>query len=231
MLRMILLMVSIGSAVLSWNPHRDIRSASGQDAKAWIQELAVKQGRIETLTGRFTQRKEASFMGEPLISSGQVRFKRPDRIYLAYDPPRPVVISIDGQRMQIYHVDRGQMEHYALRSAMRSAPFWEPFLQVFQKPFPALERIYHVTYRGLEGERLHHFLLLPKEEKTRRFLAQMELWIDGGSGAIERFLMIESQGDRLRLDFENLRINPPLGDEEFAIRIPPGVKIVEPSGP
>lgn len=231
MMRMILLMVLSCGAVLSFHRDGDIQGAFGKDAKAWIQELAEKQGRIETLTGQFTQRKETSFMREPLISSGRVRVKRPHRIYLAYDSPQPLVISIDGQQMQIYHVDRNRLEQYSLRSAMGFAPFWEPFLQVFQRPFSAWEEKYFVDYRGLEGSRLHHFLLSPKEEKTRRFLAQIELWIDGSSGAIERFRMTEPQGDRLRLDFENLQINPPLGDEELKIQIPPGVKVIEPSGP
>jgi len=57
------------------------------------------------------------------------------------------------------------------------------------------------------------------------------LWIDKASGAILRFEMIEAGKDRLLLEFNDLRINPPLKDEELAIRIPPSVRVLEQISP
>ena len=83
----------------------------------------------------------------------------------------------------------------------------------------------------MEGDRLYRFLLLPKEEKRRKFLLRVELWTDRESGAIERFKMTETNGDRLLLEFQNLRINPSLADPDLEIKAPPSVKVVEPSAP
>ena len=105
--------------------------------------------------------------------------------------------------------------------------YLEPITGIFQKTFTQLTATYSLTYQGLESDRLYRFRLLPKEEKIRKFLSRVDLWIDKGSGAILRFEMIETGKDRLLLEFKDLQINPPLKDEDLTIQIPPSVRVRE----
>jgi outer membrane lipoprotein-sorting protein len=43
--------------------------------------------------------------------------------------------------------------------------------------------------------------------------------------------MVESNGDRLNLEFYNFQINPPLNDDDLKIKIPPSVRVLEQSMP
>jgi hypothetical protein len=43
--------------------------------------------------------------------------------------------------------------------------------------------------------------------------------------------MIEASKDRLWIEFKDLRINPPLKDEDLTIRIPPSVRVLEQTSP
>jgi len=228
---MILFMAFLSGAGLLWIPIGPVPEARGQDSQKWVREIDEKQQMIQTFAARFTQIKETGLMKEPLLSSGLVRFRRPNRIYLAYEKPQSLEIAIDGQKMRIYQTGKPQVEQYSLGPGKPMTQFLEPLIGVFQKTFAELEEKYIVTYGGMEGDRLYRFLLLPKEEKTRKFLLRVELWTDRGSGAIERFRMTETNGDRLVLEFQNLQINPSLADPDLEIKAPPSVKVVEPRAP
>ncbi len=228
---MILLMALLSGAGIICLCIGPVHEARGQDSQKWIREIDEQQRKIQSLAARFTQKKETALMKEPLLSSGLVRFKRPNRIYLAYEKPQSLEIAIDGQKMRIYQTGKPQIEQYSLGPGKRMTQFLEPLIGVFQKYFAELEDQYIVTYGGMEGDRLYRFLLLPKDEKTRKFLLRVELWTDRGSGAIERFQMTETNGDRLLLEFHNLQINPSLADPDLEIKAPPSVTVVEPRAP
>lgn len=208
-----------------------VGQAPGQDSKEFIRKIDEKQRKIQTLTAQFTQRKETALMKEPLVSSGTVRFKRPTQIYLRYEKPQSMEIAINGKSMRIYQTGKTYLEEYALGPGKRVSRFMEPFISVFQKPLAELEERYSVTYGGMEGGRLHRILLQPKEEKIQRILLRVELWADQESGAIERFTMMETNGDRLLLEFKNLKLNAPLADPDLTIQVPPSVKAKEAGGP
>ena len=202
-----------------------------QDAAELIRIIDEQQRKIQTVVARFSQKKETSFSREPLLSSGLVKFKRPDRIHWTYLKPEPMEVALDGKTIWVYTPGRSQAEKYSLARGKRMAQYLEPMTAAFQKTFSQLDAAYTMTYEGLEAESTYHFRLQPKEEKVRRFLSRIDLWIDKSSGAILRFEMLESNGDQLSLEFENLQINPLLTDDDLKVKIPPSVRVLEQSRP
>jgi outer membrane lipoprotein-sorting protein len=202
-----------------------------QDAAELIRTIDEQQRKIQTVTARFSQKKETSFSRQPLLSSGLVKFKRPDRIHWTYLKPEPMEVALDGKTIWVYTPGRSQAEKYSLARGKRMAQYLEPMTAAFQKTFSQLDAAYTTAYEGLEAESTYHFRLQPKEEKVRRFLSRIDLWIDKSSGAILRFEMLESNGDQLSLEFENLQINPLLTDDDLKVKIPPSVRVLEQSWP
>ncbi|MBU1206575.1 MAG: outer membrane lipoprotein carrier protein LolA [Proteobacteria bacterium] len=205
--------------------------ACGQDVKGLIRSIDEQQRKIETITALFVQKKETSLVKMPLLSSGLVRFKRPDLIHWNYAEPEPMEVAISGKGIWIYHPGSLQAEKYYLGRNKRMTQSLEPLLAIFQKTFHQLSDDYAIIYGGLETEHIHHFSLHPRDEKVRKFLSRVDLWIDKTSGAIIRFKMVEANGDRLNLEFKNLQINPPLTDDDLKIKIPPSVRVWEQSTP
>jgi outer membrane lipoprotein carrier protein len=202
-------------------------SAFGQDAQEIIRAIDEQQQKIQTLSGSFSQRKESSLAKDPLVSWGAVKFKRPDRIHFAYSKPEPMEVALEGKTLWIYYPGRSQAEKYSFTGNKRMTQYLEPITGIFQKTFTQLAETYSLTYQGTEPDRLYRFRLHPKEEKIKKFLSRVDLWIDKASGAILRFEMIETGKDRLFLEFKDLQINPPLKDEDLTIRIPPSVRVRE----
>jgi outer membrane lipoprotein-sorting protein len=195
------------------------QAAFGQETEELIRSIDEQQQKIQTLIAHFTQIKETSLVKEPLVSSGLVRFKRPDFIRWTYLKPEPMEVVLDGQTIRVYHGERSQVEEYSLTRNKIVARYLEPLIGVFQHPFTQLTKVYRVTYEGLEVQRTCHFHLQPKAKEIQKFLSGVDLWIDKDSGAILRFKMVEANGDRLILEFHNLQLNPPLNEEDLKGKI------------
>ena len=206
-------------------------SAFAQDVQALIQAIDEQQKKIQTLAAGFSQKKETSLAKDPLVSSGTVKFKRPDRVHFIYSKPEQMEMALEGKTIWIYYPIRSQAEKYSFARNKRITQYLEPVTGIFQKTFARLAETYHIAYQGLESDRLYRFRLQPKEDRVQKFLSRVDVWIDKASGAILRFEMIEANKDRLGLEFKDLQINPPLKDEDLTIRIPPTVKILEQISP
>lgn len=201
--------------------------AFGQEVEELIRIIDAQQRKIQTLTADFVQKKETRIAKQPLLSSGVVKFKRPDQVHWNYTQPEPMEVAVSGEGIWIYYPDSLQAEKYHLGRNHRVRQFLEPLLAIFQKTFRQLSAGYAIFYEGLDAGRLHHFRLRPRDEKVQKVLAGVDLRIDKTSGAIIRFTMTEANGDRLNLEFQNLQMNPPLTDDDLKIKIPPSVKMME----
>jgi outer membrane lipoprotein-sorting protein len=217
--------------VLGWMIWNGFSPAYGQDAEELIRTIDDQQQKIQTVAASFSQTKETSFSREPLLSSGLVKFKRPDQIHWTYVKPEPMEVALDGESIWFYTPGRSQAEQYSLGRGKRMAQYFEPLMALFQKTFAQLAAGYAIAYEGLAADGTYHFRLQPREEKAKRFFTRVDLWIDKSSGAILRFKMLESNGDRLSLEFKNLQINPLLTDDDLQVKIPPSVKVLKQSWP
>jgi outer membrane lipoprotein-sorting protein len=202
-----------------------------QDLQELIRVIDEQQKKIQTLTAQFSQKKETFLAKDPLVSSGTVKFKRPDRVHFIYSKPEQMEMALEGKTIWIYYPIRSQAEKYSFARNKRISQHLEPVTGIFQKTFAQLVETYNIVYQGAESDRLFRFRLQPKEERAQKFLSRMDVWIDKGSGAILRFEMIEASKDRLWIEFKDLRINPPLKDEDLTIRIPPSVRVLEQTSP
>ncbi len=200
--------------------------AWAQDVGDIIRRIDGQQQKIQTLRGDFSQRRETALTKEPLLSSGRVQFKRPDQVHWTYLRPEPMEMAVDGKDIWIYRPNRGQAEKFPISRSRRLSQYLEPLISIFQKPFALLASDYDVEYRGA-GAGLYQFRLHPKNAKVQKYLSGVDLSIDQGSGAILKFDMAETNGDRLILEFKNLEMNIPLSDDEMKIKIPPSVRVEE----
>ncbi len=203
----------------------------GQDVQGLIRAIDEQQKKVQTLVAGFSQKKETSLSKDPLVSSGTVKFKRPDRVHFIYSKPEQMEMALEGKTIWIYYPIRSQAEKYSFARNKRISQYLEPVTGIFQKTFAQLAETYHIVYQGAESDRLYRFRLQPKEEKAQKFLSRVDVWIDKGSGTILRFEMIEVSKDRLWMEFKDLQINPPLKDEDLTIRIPPSVRVLEQTSP
>ncbi|HSR13726.1 MAG TPA: outer membrane lipoprotein carrier protein LolA [Thermodesulfobacteriota bacterium] len=197
-----------------------------QDLPEIIRDIDARQRKIQTMSAQFTQKKETRLAEAPLLSAGTVKFKRPLRIHFTYTQPEAMEMAIDSRNLWVYDPGRFRAEKYPLANK-RVAQYVTPVTAIFEKTFAGVAEDYDVSYLGSDGPN-HVFRLHPRQ--AGKVISRADLRIDKDSGAILRFEMLDPGGDRLTLEFKNLRINVPIADEELSIQTPPAVKFQE-AGP
>ena len=95
-----------------------------------------------------------------------------------------------------------------------------------------LERAYSVQLVGEEnvgGERAAHLALVPKSERARELVKQVDLWLsDKGSYPVQEKIL-EKSGDYNLIAFSGVQLNPPqLKENDLKLVLPAGVKKVYP---
>ncbi len=199
-------------------------SVAGQDTPELVRTIDEQQRKIVTLQAGFSQKRETALAKKALVSSGTVKFKRPDRVHWAYTQPERMEIASNGKEIWIYYPDRAHAERYLLSRGKRLAQYMEPLMSIFEKPFGRLTSEYEVTYRG-QTSPVRQFHLVPRREKVREIISHVDLGIDPGSGAIVSFALTEMTGDRLRLEFKNMQINVPLSEGDLSVKMSPSTRV------
>jgi outer membrane lipoprotein carrier protein len=201
-----------------------------QDTAELMRNIDEQQKKIQTLQADFSQKRETALAKKPLISSGTVKFKRPDRVRWAYARPERVDIASNGKEIWLYYPQRGQAERYLLSRGKRLAQYMEPLMSIFEKPFAQLASEYDVTYQGRAGS-VHQFRLRPKRGKVQEVITQVDLGIDSTSGAIVTLTVAETSGDRLTLEFKKMQINLPLSEDDLDVKMSPSTRVQDQSLP
>jgi outer membrane lipoprotein-sorting protein len=128
--------------------------------------------------------------------------------------------SLDGKFLWIYDPKQFRTERFPLSRNSRIGSYIESVTRIFQKTLDQLAEEYSIQTLPPDRDESWRFQLHPREEKLQEFVKEVELRIDKDSGAILTFQMIEPNQDRLILEFQNLRINPPLTDRDLEIEVP-----------
>ncbi len=224
-MKKILIFILMGAGILLGDV-----PASSQDVAALIRTIDERQKKIATLQAEFSQTRETTLAKKPLLSSGTVRFRRPDRVHWSYARPEQIEIAASRKEIWLYYPRRAHAERYLLSRGKRLARYMEPLLAIFEKPFGQLTSEYDLVYEGQTGP-LYRFSAQPKGGKVREIISRVELGIDTGSGAIVRFALKETGGDRLIVEFKNMQINPPLAPEDLDLKMPPATRVQDQSLP
>jgi outer membrane lipoprotein-sorting protein len=86
-----------------------------------------------------------------------------------------------------------------------------------------LQSNYTVKYVGEEsiaGQKTHRLQLTPRKEKVQA----MELWIADSGGYPVQQKFVQPSGDYYLFTYQDVKLNPQLGDEAFKLKVPKGFK-------
>lgn len=170
----------------------------------------VKSGRAD-----FTQTVTAADGGRTKVSRGSFEFMRPNRFRFDYRQPFEQSIVADGEKVWIYDADLNQASSRRLAQALGSTP-------AALLAGGDLERDFALQEEGSEGG-LDWVRASPRAADTG--IRQLRVGFRNQSlAAIE---IVDSFGQRSRLDFTDLRANVALAPETFRFVPPAGADVIE----
>lgn len=138
----------------------------------------------------YTEKKYSSLLAEPVVSSGTLRFRRPDTVEKNMTAPRTERFRIAGEDLVM--VRNGAERRLPISSQPLLAAFAASLRGVLAGDAALLRKHYRMTLEGVE--QAWRLELLPVDAEITRYVER--ILVSGRAGRIELIETRESSGDR-----------------------------------
>lgn len=191
-----------------------------QRLQALVDRVRLEQQQLKTLEARFTQQQENSMLAAPEESKGTFSYQAPDKVRWEYTSPNQITVVIRGDQMTTWYRDLKRAE--TLKVGRYSGQVFK-YLGASGSLQTLLE---YFTVRLKLPERKgdsYRLELDPKYARIAKRLKSMTLWIDDQTFFPERLKYVQADGSTVEYQFTDLKRNPPIPEERFVLKLPPGV--------
>jgi outer membrane lipoprotein-sorting protein len=189
------------------------------DLASILDHLKKAQSAMSDFTADIKQVKTTSFSKEPIISRGKMRFKRPDKMWVEMYPPYPTITVLDKGVLLIYFPD----ERVAQRYQVAGNPALAKWLLFIQNPIETLgKKIW------LQKENPGDIVLGVDPAEDLAIFREISIAIDTSLWMPKRVELVEKNGDRTTINYDNITINTGIPASSFKLRLPTDVEIIEP---
>jgi len=184
------------------------RCASTADC---VSEIQAAYRDVATFRASVTQTKHVSLLDEPLVSTGHLAFKKPDRLLLEMDAPRPLKVIVNGTRIWIPGLDP------EAEAALAAAPtvMLSRLQAIFTGDLAALEQSFDV--RAEEDDRGIAVTLQARDARMFNTVQTMELRFARPDLLLHEIRIRNALGDALDIVLRDIQKNPVLSDSMFTI--------------
>lgn len=211
-------------AAVTWGQEPAIESLSGEAKVAeLIQRVSEAQSSLKTLTARFEQHKESRLLTAPSVSRGEFYFRAPNEVCWRYTEPRVMQVVITGGVAVTYRPAEKRAERVEIGRMQRKV---FNFLSATE-PLDRLTRYFSVTLRDPGDDRNFIVELNPTSFQIKRRLTSVTVEIDRHTYLPVSFAYVEKDGDRTAYAFSDVKIDPAIPADTFALKLPADVKVVE----
>jgi outer membrane lipoprotein carrier protein len=162
---------------------------------------------VSDFTAEITQEKHLALMKRKMVSRGVVRFKKPDIFYMELYPPHASRLRLNDNVLTVRYPKEGITDRVAL-PANEGLQKWFTFLG---HPVTALPD--GVDVRAERQGDLWTLSVLPGKKGG---VKELRLVYDG-EGKIRTLSIVEQNGDRTVIKFNNLRRNAGLKEQDFQV--------------
>jgi outer membrane lipoprotein-sorting protein len=190
-----------------------------KDLASVLEQCKKAQDAIVDFTADIKQVKIISFSKERRVSRGKMRFKRPGQLWMEMYPPYPTITVLHNGVLLIYFPE----EKVAQRYQVAGNPALAQWLLFFQNPIETLgKRIWIQEQR--EGE----VVLGVDPAEGLAIFQEIRISLDTTIWMPKGVELLEKNGDRTTMTYDNIKINTGIPDASFKLRVPPGVDIIDP---
>ncbi len=220
-----LLIAFIATAGVAVAAPREARNAPpSPEAQKVLDRLDAAQREVRTLRAKVVETRSLALLEQPQVLRGELSFERPGRIRWEYRQPETRVYVLDGGSLTGWIPSKNQVEKVNVKRyeqrLRRMVAFGQESKQLVRDFTVALAD--RPSVAGTD-----ELVLVPKSRRLRHRIQQVRLAVDRTSGMPRRIEYRTADGNAVALDVEGIELNRGLAADTFALRIPPGARVVE----
>ncbi len=223
----LLMWLGPSSAIAQQDPPPATAPASDPRLLEELQQLQHKLEQVRDLTTKFTQEKHTPLLRKPLVSTGEIRILGK---LMRWDThkPAPSVMLISEEGIRLYYPKQKLLEIYRLDQQLaRLAASPVPRIDVMQEHF-AFSRIPASEQGEAVDGRYLPVRLTPRQQTLAQHIDEVRLLIDRETAYLRQMEMVDTDGDRTIIRFEDVKLNTGLTQQELTLEPPPGTRISHP---
>lgn len=174
-------------------------------------KLETMAGTTSTITSDFIQEKSLAVLSEKIISRGHFCFKKPDNIRWEYTSPYRYLIIISNN--QLYTDDEKNKSRYDLQSNAMLSQMNSFISGCIRGDILNNDKDYSTQY--FENSRQYFVKLIPRADKMRQMLNEVQIWFDKSDMTVSGLKMVEAAEDYTKIEFINKKLNQEIPVEKF----------------
>lgn len=211
-------------------------ASTPRGAAAPLEKWIERARELKSWEARFVQTRHLKALAQPLKTAGRVWFAAPDRFRWELGEPALSLILRDGPNLRVLSPRLHRVEELSLTNAaagpMRDA------MALLDTGFPRDAAAFHQQFKLLStrtnqsanGLPVYAFRLQPKAAGARRFLPELAVEVTVADLQLTATELLFTDGSRMRNDFEDAVVNPPINLELFRTNLDASWKTVGPAG-
>jgi outer membrane lipoprotein-sorting protein len=184
------------------------------DIDTFKSKLEAMSESINTITCDFVQEKNLVVLSEKIFSKGQFCFKKENNIRWEYIEPYRYLIIISNNQM--YTRDDKYQKQYDIQSNKMFQEMNRFISGCIQGDILKNDKEYAIDY--FENSKEYFMKLIPRSEKMRQMLHEVQIWFDRNDMTVSGLKMIESGEDYTKIDFKNKKLNIEIPLEKFSFK-------------
>lgn len=190
-------------------------------AMAALEQAAERYGGLRVVCADFRQVLTVTLLGERRESRGELCQRQPNLFFMRFTEPMGDEVVADGTHFWVYYasVNPDQVVRLPLDPSRGGLDFYREFLDQPREK-------YRATMEGEDSVAGRRALRIRLDPLADRGYRSARVWIDPVEHLIRRVEISENNGTVRDITLESVRLDPPVGREDFSFRIPPGVTVV-----
>jgi outer membrane lipoprotein-sorting protein len=186
-----------------------------------IRKVQLAQTNTNTLQADFRQEKTLALLSKPEVSTGRFVYSKPNSVLWTYDAPKRVTMLIADGMLTTYYPDLNKAERIEVKR-------YQDRIFKYMGASGAIDELgawFNFTFTNTSDKPYYVLDLDPKNKAVGKRVRHIKIFIDKKSYLTTQFEYTEGDGDKTRYEFLNVKINAPIEQSHFSIKIPSNVHI------
>jgi outer membrane lipoprotein-sorting protein len=185
-----------------------------KDIESFKVKLAKMAESTSTISCDFVQEKYLVILSQKIVSKGRFYFKKENNIRWEYTSPYKYLIIISNN--QLFTADDKSQNRYDLKSNKMLQEMNGFISGCIQGNILKNDKDYAIQY--FENSKLYFVKLIPRSEKMRQMLNEVQIWFDKNDLTVSGLKMVESGDDYTNISFLNKNLNIDIPLEKFSFK-------------
>lgn len=198
-----------------------------------LQRMDEGARKFKAVSAKFKEVNYTAVLQESSTQNGQLWLQRRGKGAgvvgkMHFDPPDETTIGFNGHLVEKYYPKGNQVDRIDV--GKNAAQIDEFILLTFGAEGSDLQKSYDVKFAGTEtidGKRCAHLQLTPKSDEARKLATMIEMWVPEDKGFAVQQKVTEPSGNYVLNSYSEIKMNPPLPDSAFELKVPPNAKVVK----